>query len=147
MPIQLLVDGRNFGKNHGASFAVILCSQIKGKKRHLWEKSFSCEHVTTNQACLQGILYAFHSVKKDNRADEVELIFKNKWVHGILERKDGEWVRESNANKDLVESVRKVFLEYSNIKIMSDTDSKLLESVRNHSSNLAKKNKVMDSKQ
>ena len=144
MATQLFVDGRNFGKNHGASFAVIMSGD--GKHRHHWERSFDCEDVTTNQACFHGILFVLHSVKKERRKDEVELCFKNKYIHSLLEKDGEKWKRESRTNLDLVNGVRKIISEYPNIKLLVDSDSPFSAKVIDFASDAAKKKKYVDAR-
>ena len=144
MGIELFIDGRNFGKNFGASFAVILCGGEK--KKYVWERSFDCEDVTTNQACLHGLLFALHSVKKSNRSDDIMINFVNQYMHSMLEKDDEGWKRKpGKSNEGMINGIRKTISEYPNIKI-SNEKSKLMKRAQSFSSDAAKKKKYVDSR-
>ena len=142
--IQIFVDGRNFGKNHGAAFATILIGE-NGGRRYVWERSFDCDQVTTNQACMHGILFALHSVKKEHRSNEVELCFKNKYVLGLLGKKDGSWAKKSKTNPELLDQLREVFEEFPKISI-AQSDGDHFKRAQKFSSDVAKKNGAVDNR-
>lgn len=118
--IEIFVDGRTYGKL-GSGFSVILRSMS-----NLWKRSFAYGKMSANQAEVEAVKFGLLSVAdfyKNN--EEVVLFVKNKYVSDMLEKdSDGCYTKIAKANKEQIDSMRKIFDMFKKIKVMKN-DGKL----------------------
>lgn len=137
--IEMFVDGRNFGKSYGTSFAVVLKS---GK--YVWQKSFDCGDITANEAALRAAEYALKSVKVQMRKSNVTLITNNKYVCAMLEKEDsGHWKKNAKANADVVARLRETVNNFPKLKILETSEDNLNTKVKDLSAMVAKEKKAV----
>ncbi len=135
--IEALIDARNFGK-YGSGFAVVMIFQ-----RYNWRRSFNCGKITGNQAELKAVEFVLKSIKHEFRTEPVVIHSTGRYAQLVLEHIDGKWKRDIKANADLVAEVRKAFLEFSDVKIESDSALKL-DNVKTLCEDAVRREKLVD---
>lgn len=142
--IQIFIDGRNFGKKYGTSFAIILKSD-----NHVWERSFDCGGITANEAGLRAVEFGLRSVKEAMRKTPIEVITNSKYVFSMLEKEEtGHWKMNAKVNADLIARLRKLLEDqFPKTKILETSDDKLSQRVKDLSAQVAKERKAVDERQ
>jgi len=136
--IEALVDARNFGK-YGSGFAVVMIFQ-----RHNWRRSFNCGKITGNQAELKAIEFVLKSIKPEFRTEPVVIRSTGRYAQLVLERIDGKWKRDTKANADTLTEVKKIFLEFSDIKIEASDPFLRIDSVKTLCEDAVRREKLVD---
>lgn len=113
--IQLLIDGRNFGKK-GAGICVKMLYE-----RFEWIRTFLCDKITSNQAELKAIEFALKSIC-DGHDGPILIRTSGRYATMMLERTDGEWTKKAKSNKGLLEAVREQFSRFKDIQIEVSAD-------------------------
>ena len=140
-PIEIYVDGRNFGKKFGTAFAVILHSG-----QYMWQRSFDCGDITANEASLRAVEFGLKSIKAGQRNNNIILVTGNKYVFSMLEKEDsGHWKKNAKANVELIDRIRDTLTsQFSNITIEESSDNDLVGKVKDLSSMVAKDRKAVN---
>ena len=114
--IEILVDGRNFGKK-GAGFTVRLRHD-----KNVWTRSFYCGKITTNQTELKAIEFALKSIKDNFTGERVEIKTSGRYAPMMLERSDDGWTKVPKSNVEILEVVREQFERFDDISIITTSD-------------------------
>ena len=136
--IEAQIDARNFGK-YGSGFAVVMIFQ-----RHNWRRSFNCGKITGNQAELKAVEFVLKSIKPEFRTEPVVIYSTGRYAQLVLERLDGKWKRDMKANADTLAEVRKIFLEFSDVKIQASDPTYKLDSVKTLCEDAVRREKLID---
>lgn len=136
--IEVLIDARNFGK-YGSGFAVALIFQ-----RYIWRRSFNCGKITGNQAELKAVEFSLKSIKPEFRTEPVIICSTGRYAQLVLEHTDGIWKRDIKANTDFVVEVRKIFLEFSDVKIETKDPAFRLNNIKILCEDAVRKEKLVN---
>jgi ribonuclease HI len=133
MMINVYVDGKNFGKEKGSAYAVILTSVgVESGTPKRYERYYDADDVTTNEAAIYATIYALHCVKPGQRKLEVVLHTNNPYLISMLEKeKNGEWKKNSRKNKEVIDSLRKIAIQFPNLSIQKKSKDKEFKNVQN----------------
>jgi ribonuclease HI len=139
--IRIFIDGRNFGKKYGTSFAIILKSDD-----HVWERSFDCGGITANEAGLRAVEFGLRSIKAGMRKSPIEVITNSTYVTSMLEKEEtGHWKKNAKVNADLIARIRKLLEEqFPKVEILESSDDDLAQKVKDLSALVAKEHQAVD---
>ncbi len=147
--IEIFLDGRNFSKKGSAWSMILIGPSIgKGNKKHVWERSFDAEKVTTNQATLYAILFALKSVKKDIRGKwDIHVRFDNKFAGSVFDRDNDGWKRKPSSNIDLVTSIRNTAEEFlPNIRFEVNKEHDMISKAKQLTEMIVNDKKAVDNR-
>lgn len=133
--IEIWIDGRSLGKA-GSGFSVIM-----HHARYEWLRSIDCGKISSNQAEFKALEYALKSIKPNFEDNEIIIRTTGRYANMMLERNISGWVKVSKTNIILVEEIRKQFLRFSNIKILTELDEMMQERIKASTDKTIRENK------
>ena len=122
--IEIFVDGRSLGTK-GAGYTVLLRSGRIERK-----KSFKCGNFTSNQMELKAIEFGLRSIKPGYEKEKIIVRSGGKFGSLMLARRSNEWYKVVKSNPSLTNEVRRLWLGFPNIQIISDPDSPTIIKLR-----------------